>query len=279
MNDELKIPDLTISANTYEEAVAEGMRQLGVPADAVEIEQLEEAHDDTLPGAEPLPGVTVRFRIKMDVLLDHAKRHLERILELMGIEAHVEALTKRRGLTLNIISKGDGSLIIGKNGQNLDALQYVLNRIVMKGGREIVPLIVDSENYRERHYTKLEELARRTAKRVVRTGREIALKPMPPSDRKIIHLALRGFRGVHTISRGEEGNRRVVITPEQGAPPPKGVIRGRRPMRRNDPRSRGSHEGRREFQQSSGQPARNGTADSESGGENPSPDSPSQPNS
>ncbi len=233
MSTELRIPDITISANTYEEAVAEGMKQLGVPQEAVEIETLEDAHEDTLPGAEPLPGVTVRFRLKPEVLLEHARRHVERIMELLGVEAKVEGAMTQRGLVVNVSSPTDGSLIIGKGGQNIDALQFLVNRMVIRSGRELVPILVDSEGYRERHYSQLEQLARRTARKVIRFKKEIALKPMPPADRKVIHLALREFRGVHTISRGEEGNRRVVITPAEGTLPPRGVIRGRRPMRRD----------------------------------------------
>lgn len=237
MAEELRIPDVTVSASTYEEALAEGFRQLGLPREAVEIEKLEQAHEDTLPGAEPLPGVTVRFRVKPEVVLEHARRHVERILELIGVQAHVEGKITRRGLSVNITSPSDGSLIIGRGGQNLDALQFLVTRMVMRSGREIVPLLVDSEGYRERHFSELERLAVRTAKKVLRFKREQALKPMPPADRKIIHLTLRDFRGVHTISRGEEGNRRVVITPADGPAPPRGVMRGRRPARNQERRA------------------------------------------
>jgi spoIIIJ-associated protein len=227
MNNEYKIPDITVSGNTYEEAYAEAMSQLGVPEDALEVDTLSQAHDDTLPGAEPLPGVTLRFRVKQDVLLAHAKRHLKQMLELVGVPGKVEAMMRRRGLTLNIIAGEDGALVIGRNGQNLEALQYLVNRMTVKGGRELAPIIVDSEGYREKHYSRLEDLARRTTKKVMRFQREIALEPMPAGDRKIIHLALREVRGVHTISRGEDAERHVVITPVEGEPPPRGVIRGR----------------------------------------------------
>ncbi|MGC8740760.1 MAG: RNA-binding cell elongation regulator Jag/EloR [Candidatus Sumerlaeaceae bacterium] len=252
-NAELRIPDVTISADSYEEAVAEGMRQLGVPADAVEIEKLDHAHEETLPGAEPLPGVTVRFRLKPDMLLEHARRHVEKILELLGIPAKVTGAITRRGLVVNIEASADGALVIGKGGQNLDALQFLVARMVLRSGREIVPILVDSEGYRERHYAQLEQLAKRAARKALRFKREVALKPMPPADRKIIHLALREFRGVHTISRGEEGNRRVVITPAEGTAPPRGVVRGRRPMRREGERRPASFR-RQDGQQVEGSP-------------------------
>lgn len=219
--------EITISGNTYEEAHSIGMEQLGVPADAVEVVELSHAMDDLLPGAEPLPGVTLRFRVREDVLLAKAKAHLVRLLELIGIDARVETTTGRRGLVLNIIAGEEGSLIIGKNGQNLDAFQYLINRMTTRSTRELTPIIVDSESYREKRLQKLEDLARRTARRVVRTGREVALEPMPASERKAIHMIVKELRGVHSISRGENEERHIVITPAQGEGPPPNVFRGR----------------------------------------------------
>lgn len=219
--------ELTVSGNTHEEAYAEGLAQLGVPKEALEVEELSGAHDDILPGAEPLPGVTLRFRVREDVLLGQAKKHLENILGLIGTGCTVEILNRRRGPTLNILAGEDGSLVIGKNGQNLDALQYLVNRMTVKSNRELTPLIVDSEGYHEKRLLKLEETARRTAQKVLRSGREIALEPMPASDRKVIHIAIKEIRGVHSISRGEESDRRVVISPAKGEAPPPNVFRGR----------------------------------------------------
>ena len=219
--------ELTVSGNTREEAYAEGLAQLGVPREAVEVEELSSAHDDILPGAEPLPGVTLRFRVREDVLLKQAKRHLEKILELIGTGCTVEVLNRRRGPTLNILAGEDGSLVIGKNGQNLDALQYLINRMTVKSNRELAPIIVDSEGYHEKRLLKLEETAQRTAKKVLRSGREIALEPMPASNRKVIHIAIKEIRGVHGVSRGEENDRRVVISPAKGEAPPPNVFRGR----------------------------------------------------
>lgn len=205
--------EVTVSGNTYEEALAEGLRQLGVTAQAVDVEVMTQAHEDTLPGAEPLPGVTLHIRVQVDVLVGQAKAHLKRILELAGVQAHIEVLHRPRGVVLNILAGDDGALIIGKNGQNLDALQYLVSRMAMRGGREILPVIVDSEGYKEKRISKLEQLARRAAKSALRQQKDMALKPMSPAERRIIHLTLKEMRGVHTISRGEEGERYVVITP------------------------------------------------------------------
>lgn len=238
--------EITISGNTYEEAYKEGMEQLGLREDLVEVVELSHALDDLLPGAEPLPGVTLRFRVQEEALLAQAKAHLVRILELMGLDARVESLHRKRGLTLNILAGEDGSLIIGKNGQNLDAFQYLINRMTTRSTRELAPILVDSEDYREKRLAKLEELARNTARRVIRTGREAALEPMSAGERKAIHMIVKELRGVHSISRGENEVRHIVITPAEGEGPPPNVFRGRpspREMREGTPGSGGAGSG------------------------------------
>lgn len=211
--------EIIVSGNTYNEALDLGLKQLGVPQDAVDIEEMSQAHDDTLPGAEPLPGTTLRLRVKSEILVRRAKDHLKRILDIMGVQAHVELLNRKRGPTLNVMAGDDGALIIGKNGQTLDALQYLVNRMAAPGGREFSLVIVDSEGYKEKRISRIEELAHKTAQRVLRQQREVELEPMSPSDRKIVHITLKEVRGIHTISRGEEGERRVVITPAKGEAP------------------------------------------------------------
>lgn len=238
--------EITISGNTYDEAHQLGMEQLGVPADAVEVVELSHAMDDLLPGAEPLPGVTLRFRVREDVLLAKAKAHLIRLLELIGVDAKVETTTGRRGMVLNIIAGEEGSLIIGKNGQNLDAFQYLINRMTTRSTRDLTPIIVDSESYREKRLQKLEDLARRTARRVIRSGREVALEPMPASERKAIHIIVKELRGVHSISRGENEERHIVITPAQGEGPPPNVFRGRPSQREMQEGTQRRREGGRE---------------------------------
>lgn len=208
---------IDISADTTEEALAEGLRQLGIPREAVEMEVLASAHEDTLPGAEPLPGVTVRLNIKEDVLVANAKAHLKRILELIGIDGQIEVLRRRGGVVLNIHAGADDSLIIGKNGQNLEALQIAVNRMVVHGGRDLVPIFVDCENYMEKRLSRLESLAKRSVKRALREGIEVPLEPMSPFERKIIHNAVKESRGIHTLSRGEGLDRHIVIIPDESS--------------------------------------------------------------
>jgi spoIIIJ-associated protein len=206
---------IDISADTPEEALAEGLRQLGVSREAVETQLLSSAHDDTLPGAEPLPGVTVRLTVNDSYLVDAAKAHLLKILEIIGVQAHLEVLRRRGGYVLNIHAGDDDSLIIGKNGQNLEALQICVNRMVVHGGRDLLPIYVDCANYMDKRLGRLESTAERSARRASREGTEVALEPMTPFERKIVHNALKEIKGLHTISRGEGLERHIVIVPDE----------------------------------------------------------------
>ncbi|MCX7019316.1 MAG: R3H domain-containing nucleic acid-binding protein [bacterium] len=209
--------EITVSGNTFEEALTGGLKQLGVDQDLVDIEELSHAHEDVLPGAEPLPGVTLRLTVKTSLITSRAKDHLKHVLKLMGINAQIETLTRPHGTILNILAGDDGALIIGRNGQNLEALHHLIIRMTVGGcSRDTVLLHIDSECYREKQISRLEQMARHAADRVRRTKRECALKPMPPADRRLIHMLLKNVSGVHTISRGEESQRYVVVTPEMG---------------------------------------------------------------
>lgn len=204
---------IDVSADTEEQALAEGLRQLGVSRDAVTTDVLSSSHDDTLPGAEPLPGVTVRLQVREDVLVGRAKEHLRRMLELVGVRAQVEVLRRKIGTVLNIHAGNDGPLIIGRNGQNLDALQVLVNRMVVHGARDLYPLYVDCEGYREKRIARLQQQAEKAARRAVREGIEVELEVMSASERKIIHNAMKEIRGVYTISRGEGPERHIVVCP------------------------------------------------------------------
>lgn len=207
---------IDISADTPEEALEQGLYQLGIPREAVEMTVLSSAHDDTLPGAEPLPGVTVRLTVDEDYILKTAKSHLAKVLELMGVKSRVELLRRRGGIVLNIHAGDDDSLVIGKNGQNLEALQVVVNRMVVHGGRDLLPIYVDCENYMEKRLSRLESMAQRSLKRAIREGVEVPLEPMTPFERKIVHNSIKEHRGVHTVSRGEGAERHIVIVPDDG---------------------------------------------------------------
>lgn len=142
------------------------------------------------------------------------------LIEKMHIKAEVtgricDAADEVDSQTLSIDIQGDDlSYLIGRHSETLNALQYVTSLIV---GREVghwVPLIIDVQGYRERRERQLRQMASRMSDQVVKTGRRIALEPMPATERRIIHLALRDSKNVTTESIGEEPNRKVVILPK-----------------------------------------------------------------
>lgn len=147
---------------------------------------------------------------------NEAALFLKDLLSAMQIEATVQAAQTDDGLRLNILSETDG-LLIGRRGETLDAIQYLVSLYWNKDRKENAyrRVTVDTENYRARREETLRKLARRTAARVAKTGRAVTMEPMNPYERRILHSALQSFRGVTTYSEGEEPNRAVVIAPEK----------------------------------------------------------------
>ncbi len=111
-----------------------------------------------------------------------------------------------------IVGEGAG-IVIGRYGQTLDAVEYLLNRIASHETEAPVRIAIDVEGYRERRQESLEHTARRAAEKARHTGRPVTLNPMSPRDRRIVHVALSDERGVTTRSQGEGSYRRVVVVP------------------------------------------------------------------
>jgi spoIIIJ-associated protein len=107
----------------------------------------------------------------------------------------------------------DLGVLIGRNGQTLDAMQYVVNAILANSYEERVEVTVDAAGYRERRRATLEQIAVQSAERALATGRPVELDPMTASERKIVHQRLQELEGVETSSAGREPNRFVVVTP------------------------------------------------------------------
>ena len=146
--------------------------------------------------------------------LDSAK-FLQELLNKMGVNGTVSAFENDEGIKLKIDSDTDG-LLIGRRGETLDALQYIVSLYENKDRKEngYRRISIDTEGYRVRREDTLKRLARRNALKVAKSGRSFAMEPMNPYERRVIHSALQSFRGVTTHSEGEEPNRRVIITPE-----------------------------------------------------------------
>ena len=139
---------------------------------------------------------------------------LDRILEAIGIRARIE-IREDDGTLVATIAGGELGLVIGKHGQTIDAIQYLINAIVWRGqGDERKPVVIDAAGYRARREATLDSLAVRSAERAASSGHEVELDPMTAVERKIVHVRLKEFPGVTTRSEGTEPNRFVVIEPE-----------------------------------------------------------------
>ena len=165
--------------------------------------------------AEPAPQEELPYSKELAEELDSAK-FLQELLNRMGVNGTVTAFENEEGIKLKIESDTDG-LLIGRRGETLDALQYIVSLYENKDRKEngYRRISIDTEGYRARREDTLKRLARRNALKVAKTGRSFAMEPMNPYERRVIHSALQSFRGVTTHSEGEEPNRRVIITPEE----------------------------------------------------------------
>lgn len=246
--------DVEASGKTVEEAIEKALEELGAARDEVEIEVLEEprggmlgvgAHearvrvrlmkdeDDEDEDDEDEGGTTGDDKPAAEASgegedgetedeAEYAAQMLDALLEMMGVRADVsirDAETPGDGLGMAVavldVEGDDLGLLIGRRGETLASLQYLLNLMVSHQLGEQFFFTVDVEGYRRRREQTLTSIARRTAEQVKRTKRPATLDPMPANERRIIHLALAEDRYVTTSSIGDGDERKVSITLKQ----------------------------------------------------------------
>jgi spoIIIJ-associated protein len=278
---------LEIIAPTVEEALAQGLTQLGLPADAVSVEVLDSGNKglfglggrqvrvrltvngldgapasktEPTPASKPdrpaglaketkpasvvsprkekkaeapvqnkvekpvvvkaeSPAPQIEPRSGNDEILDKTEEMISKLLHHMGLRGQVSAhygeddQADRRSIYVDI--RGDDlSALIGRHAETLIAFQHVASLVVGKEIQQWVQLIVDVEGYRSRREKQLKQLANRMADQVIKTGRKATLEPMPASERRVIHIALRSHPAVTTESIGEDPRRKIVILPK-----------------------------------------------------------------
>jgi spoIIIJ-associated protein len=199
---EQRHPRLDKSAVQFE-VVSEGERGLlgvgyeparvvaHVPADALEVVHFD---DDSEAAAD-------------------ARGLAQRIMDAIGVEGRADVREDDDVITVTF-SGADVALLIGRHGQMIDAVQYLMNAISHRTyGVDRKEVVVDAAGYRERRRATLESLAVRTAREVLETGDRVELEPMTAVERKVVHLRLKEFEGVQTASEGTEPNRYVVVLP------------------------------------------------------------------
>ena len=193
---------------TVEEAVNEALKELKISREDAEIEVIEEGSKGFL-GVFGAKEAVVNVKKKFDPEKT-AKVFLKEMFIAMGLIVNIETNLKDKQLEVKI-SGDDMGIIIGKRGQTLDSIQYLVNLVVNKGTAPYISVTLDTENYRERRKETLESLAYNLARKVKHTGKNVVLEPMNPYERRIIHSALQNDRYVTTFSQGEEPYRNVVI--------------------------------------------------------------------
>lgn len=195
------------TAKTKEEAIAAALAELNTTEDEVEIETVEE-------GSKGFLGLGSKDAVVRVTLLPNperrAKDFLNGIFDILGEEVNVDVQTDDDTLKIEFTGS-DMGIVIGKRGETLDALQYLTSLVVNRGDSDFMKVSLDTENYRDKRNTALENLAHKLAKKVARTRRSTTLEPMNSYERRIIHSALQDDPYVTTYSIGQGVNRKVVI--------------------------------------------------------------------
>jgi spoIIIJ-associated protein len=199
---------ITVSGKTVEDAVQSGLRQLNLPVERVKVRVLEQA-------AKGLFGLigSKEARVELEVIPDaveEAMKFLGDVFAAMNQQVEIVRTDQEDHVRLDL-QGNDLGILIGRRGQTLDALQYLVNIVANRYADKHQRIILDAENFRERRKQTLEQLADRLADRVVRYRREVILEPMSPLERKVIHSHLQNHPKVKTYSKGDEPNRKVVI--------------------------------------------------------------------
>jgi spoIIIJ-associated protein len=187
--------------------------ELGLELGDVEIEIVEEETKGLLGLGRKEAKVRVYFSTEDDPK-ETIKFFLEDILSQMNLVPDV-FVSEEDGFYKAEISCNDSGLIIGRKGEVLQALQFITSQVVSRAYDTYIRVIIDTENYRERHKAYLEELARKTADKVVKAKRDFMLDPMSSYDRRIIHTCLQDRENVSTYSIGDEPYRKIVISFER----------------------------------------------------------------
>ena len=194
---------------TKDEALMQASVELGVPSTDLEYEVVcEETKGFLGIGSKPC---IIKARRKK-TFIDEIREYLESLFKAMDIDTEIQMEFDETENVLSINLEGpEMGILIGKRGQTLDALQYIISLAVNKKSESYIRVKLDTENYRARRKETLENLAKNIAFKVKRSKRSFALEPMNPYERRIIHATLQNDKYVSTRSEGEEPYRKVIV--------------------------------------------------------------------
>ena len=201
---------IEVTAKTVEDAITESLIKLGTTSDKIEYEVIEKGSSGFLGIGSKPAVIKVRKKFTLESVV---KEFLADIFSAMNMEVEIIMEKSADGKVLEVELKGtEMGVLIGKRGQTLDSLQYLVGLVANKNTEEYVKIKLDPENYRKRRKETLGNLAKNIAFKVKRTKRTVALEPMNPFERRVIHSALQNDRFVCTHSEGDEPFRHVVVT-------------------------------------------------------------------
>ena len=216
---------LEFEEKSVEDAIDLACQQLKLPREKLEIEIISKGSSGIF-GIVGMRKAKIRVTAKTPLVglaAEKAKEVLDEILKHIDLPLVVECEEKEGYNYLNIISNGSG-LLIGKRGKTLNALQFLVSKIVSKQAGENIAVIVDTENYRSKRELSLTELARQLSDKVKKSHRPLTTGPMSAHDRRVIHLALKEDHEIRTKSKGEGNLRRVVIYPVKKTKTPEKAV-------------------------------------------------------
>ncbi len=222
--------EIEVEGKTVEEAITEGLKKLGVSRDKVEIKILDEGTTGLfgLMGAKPAHirmtaregiGAEQRSADETNPDIDHAltekrvKEVLGEMLRLMNISFKEISVARADDRVVTEVRSDESSLLIGKNGQTLEAVEHVLTLMLSRDKATRARITIDTEHYRLRHEEKLQAMAKQAAEEVRRTGHTHRFDPMPSRDRRVIHVCLKDDPEVESFSEGEGPFRKVGLKP------------------------------------------------------------------
>ncbi|MFG6325364.1 MAG: protein jag [Lachnospiraceae bacterium] len=199
------------TGKTVNDAITNAIIELETTSDKIEYDIISEGSKGVFGIGSKPAKIKVWFKEEPKKSIEEVvNEFLEKIFNAMDIQAEVSVIVN--GDNVNIeLTGNDMGILIGKRGQTLDSLQYLVNLVVNKYSDSYMKVKVDTENYRERRKATLENLAKNIAFKVKRTKRPVSLEPMNPFERRIIHSALQNDRYVTTKSEGDEPYRHVVV--------------------------------------------------------------------
>lgn len=199
---------VTVTAKTIDEAISLALTQLNATRDQVAVTILEQPNRGFL-GLFGVRQAKLEVELQIDPVQE-AKTFLQQVLVNMGVEAQVEIKKQKEFVLFQIIGE-DLGIIIGRRGQTLDSLQYLVNTVGNRYSNSYLRIILDAENYREKRKQALEQLADRLAQKAIKTGQLVKLEPMSSHERKVIHTFLQNRKNINTYSEGDEPQRYLVI--------------------------------------------------------------------